>query len=289
MANQSPTREALSTEPQTLLVRVYASVVKDYAERGVFPMLVPTGPLVQEGAVNCHVTRDLALRLLEDARAQHVRPITIRGRKKSYSALIEALDRTLDPAKWAKLDAEKEAARDAARAARAADWEAERARTKAEASPTTPQAAAQASADLAGLFAALNGQPVEDNVAPSNRPDGLWNAPGLAIARSRMEDSPARFRVGQTVRYWSPWLKDKQDGAKMEIVKGFGLHKVSEDGGPYVEDSGDRVSYRWGYVAQARGGRPTFYPPYMIQSVDYERHIRLVAPTSMATRQTSVA
>jgi hypothetical protein len=263
------------TNPAPMLVRIAPNVARDYAERNVFPTL--RGSRLLNGAEFYTVPLELAKEVLDDARARHARPFhTTDGKKghhakKSYCALIENLDRALNPAKWAKLDAEVKAAA----AERQRKWKEEQARKSGEFQSPSPSEVQSLSPRA--LLDRVLGREVADS-PPSNRDDGLWNDPGGAIAEARMTDSPARFRVGQTVRYWSPWHKDREDGQRMEITVAYGLHKVSDDDGPFVEASGDRISWRWGYCAQARGGKSSFFPAYMLQSIDYERHIRLVPP-----------
>src|SRR5450755_1880740 len=94
----------------TLAVRIYAGVGRDYRARGVFPQLTPpvASGFVFDGTATYLVTRAVALEVLADAKAQHARPYGggDRGTKKSYLHIIEQTERLLDPEKWAKLDAE---------------------------------------------------------------------------------------------------------------------------------------------------------------------------------------
>lgn len=279
--------DGTSDQPNTVLVRVYSGIVKDYARRGVFPMLVPSGPLVQAGAVSCHVLADLAKLLLEDARVQHGRKFSRedRGQKKSYCSLIEALDRALYPEKWAKIEADADAARQKYLEELLRREEEQKTRTVAVPNATETTAGLDWACNVVARLRieALEGP-------PSARTDGLWTDPGRGLAQARMEDTPAQFRVGQTVRYWSPWNKDSNDGKRLDVVGGYGLHRVIDDEGRFVTAPGDRVSYRWGYLAQARGGARMFYPAYMLQTIDYETsHVRLVPPVERREEQSKGA
>jgi len=109
---------------------------------------------------------------------------------------------------------------------------------------------------------------------------GLWDDPGMDVARQRLQDSPAQFRVGERVRYWSEWIDDERDGALLEIVDAFALQLVAPcENGEYVDKDGVRIAYRWGYGARPSGGdtETIFYPAYKLQRLDYKRgHLRLV-------------
>jgi hypothetical protein len=108
---------------------------------------------------------------------------------------------------------------------------------------------------------------------------GLWDDPGIETACKRSAESPARFQVGEQVRFWSPFVNDKRDGARRVITGGYELRSVPEDDGAYVQRDGSRVSYRWGYTAENPAtGETFFYPAAQLQSVDYVRgHLRLAA------------
>lgn len=110
-----------------------------------------------------------------------------------------------------------------------------------------------------------------------NHAKGLWDDPGIEVARQRMQESPAQFQVGETVRYYSPWIDDDDDGMKLTIVKGYGLYRVLTDDGEFVAREGGRVAYRLGYVVLMPDGKTSFHLPHELQRIDYKRgHLRLV-------------
>lgn len=107
---------------------------------------------------------------------------------------------------------------------------------------------------------------------------GLWEDPGFDTAKERLIESPAQFGEGEWVRFRSEWIDDEDDGTRLQITRGFALHRITPcPDGEFVDDDGTRISYRWGYVARTADGDEGFYEPYLLQSLDYVRgHLRLV-------------
>ena len=257
------TKKATTTKPapDVLPVRIVPSLLRDYRERNVFPTLRVDTAYRVAGAVTFDVPLAMAAELLEDARTQHARPFgheVRKGTKSSYLWLIKALQRALEP--------------------------------QAEIVPPVLPSAAGPSEHEASILARLErlndeiDRGVRAMIAAPGRDDGLWDDPGIEAVRARMADTPARFHVGQTVRYWSPFTGDKCDGGLLEIVEEYGIYSVHDDDGPFIDDEGNRRCFQPGYVAQPRGGKPTFYPAHQIQSVDYKhRHLRLVTPAQHGT------
>lgn len=80
-------------------VRISPAIERDYKARDVFRELRITHDCRIEGAVTYRVPRALALRVRDDARAQHRRDFTVanRGTKKAYLELLRAVDASLSP------------------------------------------------------------------------------------------------------------------------------------------------------------------------------------------------
>ncbi len=107
---------------------------------------------------------------------------------------------------------------------------------------------------------------------------GLWDDPGRDVAKARMQESPAQFRVGEVVRYWSEWIDSEFDGELIEITGAYGLYPVQSDDGPFIAKDGSKRAYRWGYVVRSSTGEALFCSPFELQSLDYgHRYLRLVA------------
>ncbi|MGR4870091.1 hypothetical protein ACIPRI_14655 [Variovorax sp. LARHSF232] len=94
--------------------------------------------------------------------------------------------------------------------------------------------------------------------------------PGIEAARKELQDSPARFKVGDLCMH--------VDGRYMEIVKGYELRHVwCEDGRYLHEESGQAFSYIYGYTARELGESPFFYPAHHLLDADGRvKHLQLV-------------
>lgn len=113
---------------------------------------------------------------------------------------------------------------------------------------------------------------------------GLWDDPGIAEALRRAEEDFARFEVGDAARYWSEHVGDPIDGERVVITGAYTLRTVPSKKGVYVDRNGERINYRWGYLARL-GGREYFVPAYQLQRLDYScGHLQLAASNGM--RQT---
>lgn len=126
---------------------------------------------------------------------------------------------------------------------------------------------------------------VEKLTAAIKSAKGLWDDPGIEEMRQRLQESPAQFRVGEQVRYWSEWTDDERDGALLEIIEGYALYRVIDKDGAFTDKDAGRASYQWGYAARDRDGETTFYAAYNLQRLDYKRgHLRLVETRRAGTR-----
>ena len=108
---------------------------------------------------------------------------------------------------------------------------------------------------------------------------GLWDDPGIEAARKRLIDSPARFNVGDRVRWCSPWVDDDDDGKELIVTGEYALHIVAaDDDGPFVMPDGRRITYKVGYLCRGRQDNESrFFPAGELQTRDYKTgHLRLV-------------
>lgn len=104
---------------------------------------------------------------------------------------------------------------------------------------------------------------------------GVWDDPGPDEAVKRMAQSPARFEVGDKVLYFLP---GEEDGYEANIVEGFKMYVVTEPDGSYIDGSGKRLDYRFGYVIKTKNLDRRFWaPPYSLTRDDCKpSHLRLV-------------
>jgi hypothetical protein len=107
---------------------------------------------------------------------------------------------------------------------------------------------------------------------------GLWEDPGKDEAVRRQQDEFARFKVGDRVRYLSPWIDDENNGEVRTIVAPYGVFKVSDEDGKYLAADGvSRVSYKTGYGVRSSDGDWFFCEPQVLQTMDYRPgYLRLV-------------
>lgn len=108
------------------------------------------------------------------------------------------------------------------------------------------------------------------------RAKGLWRDPGWQVAAERRNAELARFHVGDTVRYWSPYVDDDRDGQLMTVIEGYSLKFVQAERGEYVTPSGVRVTYVPGYAVRDAKGKEFIALAGELQTIDYKRgHLRL--------------
>lgn len=100
---------------------------------------------------------------------------------------------------------------------------------------------------------------------------GLWEDPGLAEAAQRMTgENPARFKVGEAAML--------EDGTIVEIVGDYKLWCVRSQNGVYMDKEGDRIDYKFGYLARAPGRERFFFSPCDLFEPDGSvRYLKLVA------------
>ena len=113
---------------------------------------------------------------------------------------------------------------------------------------------------------------------------GLWDDPGMDVARQLAAESPACFDVGDEALYFED--EDAEYGAKVTVVKGYGLHSVECEDGRYVSGKDCvRFSYLFGYAVQKKGGASSFFcKAHQLTGDDCKpSHVRLV-PAASAPR-----
>lgn len=87
--------------------------------------------------------------------------------------------------------------------------------------------------------------------------------------------SPARFNIGDAAVVWAPGKG--RHGILVEIVGEYKLLQFTGGNGGYLTKNGDRVSYRYGYIAKIPGDDRYAFPPHELRAPDGSvRHIRLV-------------
>ncbi len=102
---------------------------------------------------------------------------------------------------------------------------------------------------------------------------GLFDDPGMEVARQRMAESPARLEVGERVLCFTDW---SEYGSEAEVVQGYGLYGVVSKQGAFVRDDGKRIDYQYGYVI-SKGGERFFIEPHKLTREDCKpSHLRLV-------------
>lgn len=69
-----------------------------------------------------------------------------------------------------------------------------------------------------------------------------------------------------------------EDGTMVEIVGDYKLWRVRNPNGVYVDKDGDRLDYKFGYLARAPGRESFFFPPCELFEPDGSvRYLMLVA------------
>lgn len=100
--------------------------------------------------------------------------------------------------------------------------------------------------------------------------------PGYHAFRSAQPETAAQFKVGDVVISCDP--SSKRFGERLEITRGFDLFRALEEEGRYIDASGARFNYRWGYVARVLGGKEVFYPAGELREAGGgARHLKAVA------------
>lgn len=104
---------------------------------------------------------------------------------------------------------------------------------------------------------------------------GAWNAPSIEEMKRRLNESPARFEVGDSCLYFRD--DGEPYGASVKIVGGLNLYRVSYEDGHFINEHG-RCEYQLGYVVQEEGQEPYFARPFQLTRDDCKpAHLRLVA------------
>ena len=85
---------------------------------------------------------------------------------------------------------------------------------------------------------------------------GLWDDPGIDVVKRRLDESPARFGIGDACLYFG---HDDEYGREAKIIEGYRLYSVRAGDGPYVKETGQRISYMYGYVIQLKGDEHPFF------------------------------
>lgn len=94
--------------------------------------------------------------------------------------------------------------------------------------------------------------------------------PGIAAVRAALHDSPSAFKVGALCMH--------VDGRYLEIVEGYGLHRVWMENGRYLDEAANKAfDYMFGYTARELGMGKFFYPPHVLLNSEGEtKHLTLV-------------
>lgn len=135
------------------------------------------------------------------------------------------------------------------------------------------QKAAEIPRGVAKSYTALIDRLTEALRAEARR--GCWNAPSIEEMKQRLNESPARFEVGDGCLYFRD--DDQQYGTSVKIVGGLNLYRVSYEDGHFINEHG-RCEYQMGYVVQEEGHEPYFVRPFQLTRDDCKpSHLRLVA------------
>lgn len=109
---------------------------------------------------------------------------------------------------------------------------------------------------------------------------GLWDDPGIAEAKCRMQDTPACFKVGDFALNFG---RNDEYGTQVVVVRGYELSPVRADDGAYLTDDGERINYMYGYVVKhEKSGDTWFAKPCELTRGDCKpTHLRLVSHEEM--------
>ena len=113
---------------------------------------------------------------------------------------------------------------------------------------------------------------VEDCIKREER-RGLFDDPGMDVARQRMAESPARLEVGERVLCFDD---QSEYGSEVEVVDAYRLYVVGHAQGAFVRDDDKRIDYQYGYIVR-EGDRRFFVEPHRLTREDCKpSHLRLV-------------
>jgi hypothetical protein len=106
---------------------------------------------------------------------------------------------------------------------------------------------------------------------------GLFEDPGYDEAAVRMNQSPARLQIGDSVLHFHT---GGECGEPAVIIKPYSVYKVLSQDGAFFAVDGTRLDYAPGYVISIRGSQETFFcPAHRLTREDCKPgHLRLVAP-----------
>lgn len=107
---------------------------------------------------------------------------------------------------------------------------------------------------------------------------GAGEAPSIDEMRQRMNESPARFEIGEACLYFRD--DDEEYGTRVKVVQGFDLYRVATENGHFIGKHG-RIDFRMGYVVQEDDGRSFFCRPHQLTGDDCKpSYLRLVVSSS---------
>ena len=106
---------------------------------------------------------------------------------------------------------------------------------------------------------------------------GLFDDPGIDVARQRMAESPARLDVGDHVLHFDD---ASEYGHQVVVVGGYDLYSPRAKNGPFIGADGRRFEYRYGYLVK-EGSQQYFADAHQLTRADCKpSHLRLVARTA---------